>query len=489
MKTPLPSQPPSMKRLRGQSDASMPLSKWPAMANATEEPQPGPSRDITCPLCNAMHDGPGSLRAHVPTVPEVSSLPCELIGNILRSPVTKTSQHKYFTLEPGSLTKKELHEAAKALNVRKKNIVAEYIWRSMERAVDLLEMMELDYWKGLRAFNFYLGTSIVVALRAHLHTHGKLRFRGAHWIDPWDIKCRGEMSTPARAPSLERPPGQGQTKRARRRREKAALEEAAIHMEDPVTATPSAPVIPVAAIHMEDPAPASPSAPIIPDPLHVITPNMEFVVNQAWNNNHQVIANKNGVHVSSEDLQTLRGTTWLNDNIVDAYLQLIAERSEENEKIRVYAYPSIYMTKLLDQGYEAAKPKRRRVDIFSYDILLFPVHSSAHWTLAIVDNRHHSIVYYDSLGGFHHRCVDVLRDFIEGEHLALKGTAPEYYQGYRKDKIPRQGNGHDCGVFVCQFAEYSSRDAYPTFSQQDMEYFRKRMAWELIQDTLLNEGN
>ena len=174
--------------------------------------------------------------------------------------------------------------------------------------------MELDYWKGIRAFNFHLGTSIVVALRAHLHTHGKLRFRGAHLIDPWDIKCRGEMSTPARAPSLERPPGQGQTKRARRRREKAALKEAAIHMEEPAPAAPSAPVIPVAAIHMEDPSPAapsaSPSAPIIPDPLHVITPIMEFVVNQAWNNNHQVIVNKNGVQVCSEDLQTLRGTTW-----------------------------------------------------------------------------------------------------------------------------------------------------------------------------------
>jgi len=111
------------------------------------------------------------------------------------------------------------------------------------------------------------------------------------------------------------------------------------------------------------------------------------------------------------------------------YFNLIAERSEEDCKIRVYAFSSIYMTRLLDKGYEAAKPKRRRVDIFSYDILLFLVHSIAHWTLAIVDHRRHVIELYDSLGGFHHRCVDVLRDFIKGEHLATKGTAPEYYRG------------------------------------------------------------
>jgi len=50
------------------------------------------------------------------------------------------------------------------------------------------------------------------------------------------------------------------------------------------------------------------------------------------------------------------------------------------------------MTRLLDKGYEAAKPKKRLVDIFSYDILLFPVYNILHWTLAIVDHQCHSIL-------------------------------------------------------------------------------------------------
>ena len=51
--------------------------------------------------------------------------------------------------------------------------------------------------------------------------------------------------------------------------------------------------------------------------------------------------------------------------------------------------------------------------------------------------------------------------------------------------IPQQLNGSDCGMFVCKFAEFISRDAAFTFSQQDMPYFRKRMMWEIVKDTLL----
>ena len=70
--------------------------------------------------------------------------------------------------------------------------------------------------------------------------------------------------------------------------------------------------------------------------------------------------------------------------------------------------------------------------------------------------------------------------------------------------IPQQMNGSDCGMFTCkvrfghfkvkfeilivfqQFAEYISRDAAITFNQKDIPYFRKRMIWEIVQDTLVH---
>ena len=46
--------------------------------------------------------------------------------------------------------------------------------------------------------------------------------------------------------------------------------------------------------------------------------------------------------------------------------------------------------------------------------------------------------------------------------------------------------GTDCGVFVCQFMEYLSRDAKLTFCQDDMPYFRKRMVYEIVTNQIMD---
>jgi Ulp1 family protease len=45
--------------------------------------------------------------------------------------------------------------------------------------------------------------------------------------------------------------------------------------------------------------------------------------------------------------------------------------------------------------------------------------------------------------------------------------------------LPRQGNGVDCGPFVCAFGESIYRGVLPSsllFSQRDMLYWRRRVA-------------
>ena len=46
-------------------------------------------------------------------------------------------------------------------------------------------------------------------------------------------------------------------------------------------------------------------------------------------------------------------------------------------------------------------------------------------------------------------------------------------------------NGSDCGMFACKFAEYLSRDAALSFTQEHMPYFRRRMVYEIVTKTLL----
>lgn len=46
--------------------------------------------------------------------------------------------------------------------------------------------------------------------------------------------------------------------------------------------------------------------------------------------------------------------------------------------------------------------------------------------------------------------------------------------------IPYQTNGSDCGVFALQYAEHVSRNAAFDFDQQDMPYFRLKIAADIM---------
>jgi sentrin-specific protease 1 len=47
-----------------------------------------------------------------------------------------------------------------------------------------------------------------------------------------------------------------------------------------------------------------------------------------------------------------------------------------------------------------------------------------------------------------------------------------------------QRNGYDCGVFALQFLEHESRAAPLHFAQNDMPYYRMRIALDLLQGTV-----
>ena len=60
--------------------------------------------------------------------------------------------------------------------------------------------------------------------------------------------------------------------------------------------------------------------------------------------------------------------------------------------------------------------------------------------------------------------------------------------GFKKENVrdcPRQMNGSDCGVFSCMFAEFISRNRPISFGQQQMQYFRSKMMFEIVQGKLM----
>lgn len=50
-----------------------------------------------------------------------------------------------------------------------------------------------------------------------------------------------------------------------------------------------------------------------------------------------------------------------------------------------------------------------------------------------------------------------------------------------------QNNGVDCGVFACKFADFLSLGYEPDFTQNDIDYYRTRIAAEFAKGRLLDD--
>ncbi|MPC27623.1 Sentrin-specific protease 1 [Portunus trituberculatus] len=197
----------------------------------------------------------------------------------------------------------------------------------------------------------------------------------------------------------------------------------------------------------------------------------------------EVLIHKFNIKITRRDIATLNSPNWLNDEVINFYMNLIMDRSMKNKRLpRVYVFSTFFYPKLYQSGHKS-------VDIFTYDILLIPIHLDVHWCMATVDFRKRCISYYDSMLGDNPECLKLILEYLEAEHLDKKKT-PYKTAAWKLEcpkNIPEQMNGSDCGVFSCTFAEFKSRLSPLDFTQEDMPYFRQRMVYEIIKGELLEE--
>ncbi|KAM4755163.1 sentrin-specific protease 1 [Cyanocitta cristata] len=222
-----------------------------------------------------------------------------------------------------------------------------------------------------------------------------------------------------------------------------------------------------------------------------ITEEMEKEIKSLFRggNKDEVLSEAFRLTITRKDIQTLNNLNWLNDEIINFYMNLLMERSKEKDLPAVHAFNTFFFTKLKTAGYQAVKRWTKKVDIFSVDLLLVPIHLGVHWCLAVVDFRKKTITYYDSMGGINSEACRILLQYLKQESLDKKrkefDTNGWALLSKKSQEIPQQMNGSDCGMFACKYAECISKDKPINFTQQHMPYFRKRMAWEILHRKLL----
>uniref|UniRef100_A0A452I6R0 Ubiquitin-like protease family profile domain-containing protein n=1 Tax=Gopherus agassizii TaxID=38772 RepID=A0A452I6R0_9SAUR len=151
--------------------------------------------------------------------------------------------------------------------------------------------------------------------------------------------------------------------------------------------------------------------------------------------------------LTMDDLQTLYGPNWLNDQVMNMYGDLVMDTVPD----KVHFFNSFFYDKLRTKGYEGVKRWTKNVDIFNKDLLLIPIHLEVHWSLVSVDVKQKSITYFDSQRTLNRRCPKHICRYLQAE--ADKKDRPDFRDGWRgsfKMNVARQNNDSDCGAFVLQ---------------------------------------
>lgn len=229
---------------------------------------------------------------------------------------------------------------------------------------------------------------------------------------------------------------------------------------------------------------------IIEEPsLPELTPEMIKIINNALipNPSNEVLVEHFGLRITRKDMNTLEGLHWLNDEVINFYMNLLIARGNQDNYLNVHAMNTFFYPKLLSGGHSSLKRWTRKIDIFAQDIVVVPIHLGMHWCMSIIDFRDKSIRYYDSMGGSNRECLPALKKYLEDESLDKKkkpyDTSNWTFEIMKG--IPQQMNGSDCGVFSCTFAEFICANREITFSQNDMPYFRMKMVYEILKGRIL----
>ncbi|RID72573.1 hypothetical protein BRARA_C04462 [Brassica rapa] len=201
-------------------------------------------------------------------------------------------------------------------------------------------------------------------------------------------------------------------------------------------------------------------------------------------------ANSN-IDITGEVLQCLTPSAWLNDEVINVYLELLKERETREPKkyLKCHFFNTFFYKKLVsDSGYNYKAVRRwttqRKLGyaLIDCDMIFVPIHRGVHWTLAVINIRDRKFLYLDSLNGVDSKILNALAKYLgdEAKEKSGKDIDVSSWDMEFVEDLPQQQNGYDCGMFMLKYIDFFSRGLGLYFSQEHMPYFRLRTAKEIL---------
>ncbi|KAG0478521.1 hypothetical protein HPP92_013240 [Vanilla planifolia] len=230
--------------------------------------------------------------------------------------------------------------------------------------------------------------------------------------------------------------------------------------------------------------------------FRTLTPDEEKVVFDALNggnSNEVLVTHKpSNIEITGEILQCLSPGAWLNDEVINLYLELLKEREKREPKkfLKCHFFNTFFYKKLISErhGYDFKAVKRwttqRKLGyaLVECDKIFVPIHKEIHWCLAVINVKNESLQYLDSLGHSDSYVLQVLAQYLKDEagDKSAKEIDTMSWKKESVDGLPLQKNGWDCGMFMLKYTDFCSRGLKLSFTQEHMPYFRKRTAKEIL---------
>ncbi|KAL7418252.1 hypothetical protein Q5752_007118 [Cryptotrichosporon argae] len=198
--------------------------------------------------------------------------------------------------------------------------------------------------------------------------------------------------------------------------------------------------------------------------------------------------------IDSRHLQRLDDRGWINDMVLNSYIDLLRNRATAEGADVVFGNTFFYEQYIACHYDEQANRRwsaRAGVEIAECQLLLVPINLlNMHWTCVAcyMDSQH--IVYFDSLRSDEKDVDEKTKNVLEWlgrERQRALSAASNMSQWTVATVRLDQSNTYDCGVYVSQILESTSRqlgtahDPTRGILQDRMAFFRQLMKLELVQ--------
>ncbi|KAI3922111.1 hypothetical protein MKX01_005800 [Papaver californicum] len=208
------------------------------------------------------------------------------------------------------------------------------------------------------------------------------------------------------------------------------------------------------------------------------------------------------VIITKRDIELLQPMRFLNDTIIDFYIQYLKNKIPPKDGHRFHFFNSFFFRKLadLDQDLPSASQGReafqhvhkwtRKVNLFEKDYIFIPINFHHHWSLIIichpgevakakgedVENpvKVPCILHMNSIEGSHRGIMKVIQSYLWEEWNERTAGASEDYSSkfhnlrFVNLEVPQQENSYDCGLFLLHYVECFLQEAPVNFSPFDI---------------------